>query len=142
MTVPLAALAAGCGGSNSSSPSTVATPTVPAQTSISKDQFIKEGDGICAEVNAALGSLSSGSASSASLASQRATLYQGMISRLRGSGVYLKGQRLVVAENHRKSDSLLCCYRWKTKKRLWTVNLHGALEQSGRGHQTSKSEPS
>jgi hypothetical protein len=85
MTLPVAALAAGCGSGGGSS-STIATPTVPTQTTLSKDQFIKEGDGICAEVNAALGSLSSSSTSSANLASQRADLYEGMISRLRGLG--------------------------------------------------------
>jgi len=87
MTLIPMAILAGCGSGGDSTQTQIATPTVKTQTSISKAQFIKEGDGICAEVNAALGSLSSSSTtSSASVAQQRAALYQGMIERLRGLG--------------------------------------------------------
>jgi hypothetical protein len=86
MTLILAALLAGCGGSSDSTQTQIATPTITTPTSISKAQFIKEGDGVCAEVNAALGSLTSTSTSSANAAGQRASLYQGMMERLRGLG--------------------------------------------------------
>jgi hypothetical protein len=84
-TIPLAVLV-GCGGGDDSSPTQVLTPTVETPTALSKENFIKGGDGICAEVNAALGSLSNSSADSASTTAQRADLYEGMIERLHGLG--------------------------------------------------------
>jgi hypothetical protein len=87
MTLIPTAILAGCGGGGNSTPTQIATPTVTTQSSISKAQFIKEGDGVCAEVNAALGSLSSSTSTSSSTATaQRASLYQGMMERLRGLG--------------------------------------------------------
>jgi hypothetical protein len=87
MTLIPAALLAACGGGNDSTPETpIVTPTVERPTSLSKVELIKQGDRICAEVNAALGTLSSSSTGSASATGQRADLYQGMIERLRGLG--------------------------------------------------------
>lgn len=86
MTIVPALSLAACGGSGSSTTSSVSAPANQAPTTISKAQFIKEGDGVCAEVNAALGTISgSGSGTTASSAvGQRAALYQGMMERLRG----------------------------------------------------------
>ncbi|MEK6252838.1 MAG: hypothetical protein AABM43_13105 [Actinomycetota bacterium] len=86
MTLIPTAILAGCGSGSDSAQTQITTPTVKTPTSISKAELIKEGDGICAEVNAALGSLSNSSTSSANVAGQRAALYQGMIERLRGLG--------------------------------------------------------
>jgi hypothetical protein len=87
MTLVPAAIFAGCGGGSDSTPETpIVTPTVKTPSSLTKEQFIKEADGICAEVNAALGSISDSSTSSSSAVTQRADLYTGMIERLRGLG--------------------------------------------------------
>jgi uncharacterized membrane protein YgcG len=76
---------AGCGDDDSAPETKIVTPTVDAPGQQSKEQFITEADGICAEVNAALGSLSeSTTTSEADAASQRADLYEGMMDRLRG----------------------------------------------------------
>jgi uncharacterized membrane protein YgcG len=78
------ALVAGCGDDDSAPETPVTTPTVdqgPSQ--VSKEQLITEADGVCAEVNAALGALSSDDTSAAD---QRADLYQGMVERLRDLG--------------------------------------------------------
>jgi hypothetical protein len=84
ISVVASGFAAGCGGGDDSTPKTIVSPTVQTPSSISKDRYITEGDGICAEVNAALGSLSDTSSSSA--ASQRAELYSGMVDKLRNLG--------------------------------------------------------
>lgn len=111
MTVIPTAILAGCGGSGGSTQKQITTPTITTPTSIPKAQFIKEGDGVCAEVNAALGSLTSTtstSSSSANAAGQRAALYRGMMERLRGLGrpddqiglnqVFTAGDAIVSAE--------------------------------------------
>jgi hypothetical protein len=86
MTLIPAALVLGCGGGDDSTPKTeIVSPTVQEPTALSKEQFIKQADGICAEVNAALGTLSN-TTSSAIDARQRADLYQGLIEKLRGLG--------------------------------------------------------
>jgi hypothetical protein len=80
----LPALVAGCGGDDSAPETPVTTPTVDQTPSqVSKEQLITEGDGVCAEVNAALGALSSDDTSAAG---QRADLYEGMADRLRDLG--------------------------------------------------------
>jgi hypothetical protein len=87
MTLVPAAIFAGCGGGSDSTPETpIVTPTVKTPSSLTKEQFIKEADGICAEVNAALGSISDTSTSSSSAVTQRADLYTGMIERLHALG--------------------------------------------------------
>ena len=75
-----------CGGGGDSTPTAI-TPTVKTPQKLSKADFIKQADGYCAEVNAALGSVSGSSSTSASSgASQRAELYQGLMEHLRGLG--------------------------------------------------------
>ena len=57
--LPLAALAiAGCGGGSSDS-TTTPVETTEATTALSKEELIAQGDAICAEVNAAVGTVGS-----------------------------------------------------------------------------------
>ena len=83
-TVPAVLLAA-CGGGSSSSPSTIAAPTTTTTPTLSKADFIKQGDAICAEVNAAVGTVGASSTTSSS-ASQAAGLYGGMVNSLTNLG--------------------------------------------------------
>jgi len=80
-----AAVATGCGGDDSAPEAAVTTPTVDdAPARVSKEEFITGGDGVCAEVNAALGGLDT--ADPATFAGQRADLYEGMVERMRNLG--------------------------------------------------------
>lgn len=84
----LTALAiAGCGGDDDGD-STAAGPveTTEATTALSKEELIAQGDGICAEVNAAVGTVGSTSSDAESQVSQVAGLYGGMVERLKGLG--------------------------------------------------------
>jgi hypothetical protein len=86
--LPLAALTiSGCGGGGGSD-STAAAPaeTTEATTALSKEALIAQGDGICAEVNAAVGTVGSTSSGAAGQAAQVAGLYGGMVERLKGLG--------------------------------------------------------
>jgi hypothetical protein len=86
--LPLVALAiAGCGGGDDDD-TTVAPPveTTEAPAALSKEELISQGDAICAEVNAAVGTLGSTSSAAESETSQVAGLYSGMVERLRGLG--------------------------------------------------------
>jgi cob(I)alamin adenosyltransferase len=85
----LVALAiAGCGGGGGDETET-STPTVEEPVALTKDELITQGDGICAEVNAAVGALS-GSETPESTAGDStekvANLYIGMIERLQDLG--------------------------------------------------------
>jgi hypothetical protein len=84
MTAALTAaalLVAGCGGGGSDSSSTTAkAPKEPA--ALSKAELISQGDAICAEVNAALGSLGGTEGEANELTIQTANLYTGMVERL------------------------------------------------------------
>jgi hypothetical protein len=85
--LPLAALAiAGCGGGGGSNPPPVAPAVTTTPTTLSKEELISQGDAICAEVNAAVGTVSSGSTDSASRLAQEADLYGGMVQRLKDLG--------------------------------------------------------
>jgi hypothetical protein len=88
IVAPLAALAlAGCGGDDGGD--TTSAPvmaTTTAAPSLSKEELISQGDAICAEVNAALASVSSNTTSSESQVSQVADLYIGMVDSLQGLG--------------------------------------------------------
>jgi hypothetical protein len=110
--LPLAALAiAGCGGgggggSTASSASVASTPTPAA---LNKAEYIKEGDSICAEVNAAVGSIgSSSSIRSSSQVGQVAEIYIGMANSLKGLGLPQGGansQLISAAEALSKAES-------------------------------------
>jgi len=83
----LVALAiAGCGGDDDGD-STAAPPveTIEATTALSKEELLAQGDAICAEVNAAVGTVGSTSSATAQ-AAQVADLYNGMVERLKGLG--------------------------------------------------------
>jgi cob(I)alamin adenosyltransferase len=77
-------LVAGCGGGggSTSEPTQAKKPEAPAR--LSKADFIVQGDGICGEVNSAVGSIEASEAEVASSeqAAQIANLYTGMIERL------------------------------------------------------------
>lgn len=77
---------AGCGGGGDETTSTPTVATTPTATTLSKDELISQGDAICAEVNAAVGTVASSSAESAGRVSQEAALYSGMVERLKGLG--------------------------------------------------------
>ncbi|HSS05415.1 MAG TPA: hypothetical protein VLK89_09580 [Solirubrobacterales bacterium] len=88
LILPLAALAlAGCGGGGGDE-STAAAPveTTEATTALSKEELISQGDAICAEVNAAVGTVGSTSSGASGEATQVASLYNGMAERLKNLG--------------------------------------------------------
>lgn len=76
----------GCGGGGDDD-STAAAPVETAETTaLSKEELIAQGDGICAEVNAAVGTVGSTSSDAGGQAAQVAGLYGGMVERLKGLG--------------------------------------------------------
>ena len=80
-----AALAlAGCGGGGGDT--TAAVETTETQPTLSKADLIAQGDAICAEVNAAVGTLGASEAEAADQVSQTADLYGGMVERLQALG--------------------------------------------------------
>ncbi|HEX5990627.1 MAG TPA: hypothetical protein VFY75_10505, partial [Solirubrobacterales bacterium] len=88
LAVLVALLVAGCGGGGGEESETT-TPTIEEPTALTKDELIEQGDGICAEVNAAVGALSSseGEEESATGDSEKvANLYIGMVERLEDLG--------------------------------------------------------
>jgi hypothetical protein len=87
LALPAAALLiVGCGGGggDDSSESTATTTAAPA--ALSKAELIEQGDAICAEVNAAVGSVGSSGTENSSPASQAADLYSGMVASLNNLG--------------------------------------------------------
>jgi hypothetical protein len=81
----IALVAAGCGGGGDETETT--TPTVEEATALTQDELIEQGDGVCAEVNAAVGALSSSETESQSEQSEKvANLYLGMVERLQDLG--------------------------------------------------------
>jgi hypothetical protein len=84
LAVSLAALAlAGCGGGGEDSTESAAT-TTEAPAALSKAELISQGDAICAEVNAAVGSI--GGTESAEQSTQVASLYVGMVESIERLG--------------------------------------------------------
>ncbi len=83
-----ALLVAGCGGGGDETESTT-TPTVEEPAALTEEELIEQGDGICAEVNAAVGALSSSESEGASATEDSekvANLYLGMVERLQELG--------------------------------------------------------
>lgn len=88
--LPFAALLAlafaGCGGGDDGD-STAAGPEITeVTTALSKEELIAQGDAICAEVNAAVGTIGSTSSGVEGQAAQVAGLYGGMVERLTDLG--------------------------------------------------------
>src|SRR6476620_233097 len=84
----LALVVAGCGGGGGGDTET-STPTVEEPAALTKDELIEEGDGVCAEVNAAVGALSASETSESTPGQSTekiANLYVGMVERLQDLG--------------------------------------------------------
>jgi hypothetical protein len=77
---------AGCGGGGSDSTESAPVATTPTTTALSKAELIEQGDAICAEVNAAVGTVGSSSGETGGETSQVADLYSGMVQSLKGLG--------------------------------------------------------
>jgi len=88
LTALFALVIAGCGGGGGDETETT-TPTVEEPVALTQDELIEQGDGICAEVNAAVGALTSSETEEAGSPGQSekvANLYLGMVERLQGLG--------------------------------------------------------
>lgn len=86
LLVSAAILLAACGGGGDEE---AAAPTTEAPTEVvlTLDELISEADGVCAEVNAAIGTIDSSEAADETLrAAQRADIYQGLADRLEELG--------------------------------------------------------
>ncbi|MEX2106364.1 MAG: hypothetical protein WD810_05645 [Solirubrobacterales bacterium] len=82
----LAALAlAGCGGGDDTTEST-ATEAKETTPTLSREELISQGDAICAEVNAAVGSVGSSAADTQTQITQASVLYIGMVESLQRLG--------------------------------------------------------
>jgi hypothetical protein len=81
----VAAPLAGCGGGGSDSTESTATTTATT-TALTKVELIEQGDAICAEVNAAVGTVGASSAETSSPTAQAADLYSGMVASLKNLG--------------------------------------------------------
>ena|GEM_PF-342053 len=85
--LPIVALAiAGCGGGGDDSTASAPATTEATTTALSKSELTEQGDAICAEVNAAVGTVGASSAETGSPAAQVADLYSGMIASLKNLG--------------------------------------------------------
>lgn len=87
MAAGLAALgAAGCGGGGGEETTTAPPAATNTPSALNRQQLISQGDAICAEVNAAVGTVGSTSSGTTSQAAQVAELYSAMVSRLKSLG--------------------------------------------------------
>jgi len=84
--VLFALVLAGCGGGDDDSSTAAATTEATEAASLTKEELVAQGDAICAEVNAAVGTVGSTSSDAAGQAQQVAGLYGGMAERLKGLG--------------------------------------------------------
>lgn len=74
-----------CGGGDEQAPDSTAGEAI--EVVLTRDELIAEADGICAEVNAAIGTIDSSEAADESLrAAQRADIYEGLADRLQELG--------------------------------------------------------
>lgn len=81
-----ALLVSGCGGGGGDDSSESTATTTAAPRALSKAELIEQGDAICAEVNAAVGSVGASGTENSSPASQAADLYSGMVASLNNLG--------------------------------------------------------
>jgi hypothetical protein len=90
VAVPLAALVAaavaGCGGGGGGSTASTPPTTTEAAPALSRADLISQGDAICAEVNAAVGSIAGSGSEASSQTGQVADLYTGMVEKIKGLG--------------------------------------------------------
>lgn len=77
---------AGCGGGGGGESTESTAKTVAAPQEISKADLISQGDAICAEVNAAVGTVGANSSESSSEVGQVADIYTGLVDSLKGLG--------------------------------------------------------
>lgn len=85
--VALLALAfAGCGGGGGGDTTETTQATTEEKKALSKAELISQGDAICAEVNAAVGSTANSAAEPSTQISQIANLYVGMVSDIEQLG--------------------------------------------------------
>ncbi len=82
----LTVAAAGCGGGDDGGSTAAATTETTEAAALSKEELVAQGEAICAEVNAAVGTVGSTSSDAAGQAQQVAGLYGGMVERLKGLG--------------------------------------------------------
>jgi hypothetical protein len=85
LTALLALAVAGCGGGGGSTTAATEKAAEPAPT-LTKEELISQGDAICAEVNAAVGSVGNSAAEPASQVTQVANLYTDMVASLKRLG--------------------------------------------------------
>lgn len=88
LAVLAALLIAGCGGGGDETTDSTAATTTEEPEKLSKAELIEQGDGICAETNAAIGALSSEVEASSlpETAEKTSNLYIGMVERLQDLG--------------------------------------------------------
>ncbi len=87
MLLPVAGLLiAGCGGGGDDESTESTTVPTATTTALTKADLIEQGDAICAEVNAAVGTVGASSAETGSSAARAADLYSGMIDSLNNLG--------------------------------------------------------
>jgi hypothetical protein len=85
LAVPVTALAlAGCGGGDEAT--TESTATTEAPVPLSRAELISQGDAICAEVNAAIGSAAASETETSEQTVQVADLYVGMVESIKNLG--------------------------------------------------------
>jgi hypothetical protein len=85
-------VAAGCGGGGGSESTAATEPaTSEAPPKLTKAELISQGDAICGEVNAAVGSVGASAASTQNQIEQVATLYTGMVSSINELGTPKEG---------------------------------------------------
>jgi uncharacterized membrane protein YgcG len=78
---------AGCGGGGGEDTTAAAPATTEEATpTLTKAELITQGDAICAEVNAAVGTVTASEAETSEQVSQAADLYGGMVERLQALG--------------------------------------------------------
>jgi hypothetical protein len=86
ITTLFALVLTGCGGGGGDDSTAAAPVETTETTALSKEELIAQGDGICAEVNAAVGTVGSTSSEASGQAAQVAGLYGGMVERLKDLG--------------------------------------------------------
>jgi hypothetical protein len=86
LALVLAVGIAGCGGGDDSGSTTAAITETTAPPALTKEELIAQGDAICAEVNAAVGTVSASNTEGTSQIGQEANLYSGMVERIKDLG--------------------------------------------------------